>query len=219
MEDSLSPLLPPTSETVVIERTHRPNGSVSIKSSTSTSRVNGYRDVRVEYFIIPSSSNAASAGYYHASSPGSSPPPLLPDYLRRVEYHVVPPGLEVPPGGGDVDDEQDDDSSSTAYFSLPAPSRRVHFEEDSFAGSHARSRNVRRKNTIAISIMGVLSIVLLVVIGVAFAHIDYRSHLPHHETSQDNSYDDAGCDKSRNETSADDNIEHVNRTNNVIGDE
>ena len=216
MEDSLSPLLPPTSETVVIERTHRPNGSVSIKSSTTTSRVNGYRDVRVEYFIIPSSSNAASAGYYHASSPGSSPPPLLPDYLRRVEYHVVPPGLEVPPGGGDVDDEQDDDSSSTAYFSLPAPNRRVHFEEDSFAGSHARSRNVRRKNTIAISIMGVLSIVLLVIIGVALTQ-DYRSHLPHHETSRDNSYD-AGGNKSRNETSADD-IEHVNRTNNVIGDE
>ena len=216
MEDSLSPLLPATSETVVIERTHRPNGYVSVKSSTSTPRANGYRDMKVKYFIIPSSSssNAASAARCcYASSPGCSPPPpLLPDhYLKRGEYRVVPPGLEVvPPEGGDVDDE-DDDSSSTAYFSLPAPGRRVHFEEKSFAGSHhARSRNVRRKNNIAISIMGVLSIVLLVVIGVALTQ-DYRSHLPH-EISRDNSYDDAGCNKSRNETSADD-IEHENRTN------
>lgn len=78
-----------------------------------------------------------------------------------------------------------------------------------------RDREVRRKNTIAISIMGVLSIVLLVIIGVALTQ-DYSSHPPH-KTSRDNSYD-AGGNKSRNETSADD-IEHVNRTNNVIGDE
>jgi hypothetical protein len=204
MEDSLSPLLPPTPKTV-IERTHRPNGSVAIKASTLTPRANGYRDVRVEYFIIPSS-NAASARY---ASPGSPPP--LPDYLTRVEYHVVPPGLEVPEGD-DVDD--DDDGSSTAYFSLPAPCRRVHFEEASFAGSRKRSINVRRKNNIAISIMGVLSIVLLVIVGVALTR-DYRSHLQH-ETSQGNSYD-VGGNKSRDETSSDD-IEHANRTN-VIDDE
>jgi len=214
MEDSLSPLLPPTSE-AVIERTHRPNGSVAIKSSTSTPRADGFRDVKVEYFILPPSSNAVASARYCIASPGSSPPPL-PDYLTRVEYRVVPPGLEVvPPEGHDAVDDEDDDPSSTAYFSLPAPgNRRVHFEEASFAGSHARSRNVRRKNTIAISIMGVLSIVLLVIIGVALTQ-DYSSHLPH-KTSRDNSYD-AGGNKSRNETSADD-IDHVNRTN-VIGDE
>ncbi len=205
MEDSLSPLLPPTSGTV-IERTRRPNESVAIKASTLTLRANGYRDVRVEYFIIPSS-NAASARYY--ASPGSPPP--LPDYLTRVEYRVVPPGLEVPEGD-DVGDEDDDPSA--AYFSLPAPSRRVRFEEDSFAGSHTRSRNVRRNNNIAISIMGVLSIFLFVIIGVTLTR-DYRSHLQH-EASQENSYDAAG-NMSRNETTADD-IEHVNRTN-VFDDE
>lgn len=199
MEDSTSPFLSSTPETV-IERTRRPNGSGAIKTSTLTPRANGYQDVRVEYFIIPSS-NAASVRYY--TSPGSPPP--LPDYLTRVEYHVIPPGLEVPNG----DDENDDDDDSTVYFSLPATSRRVHFEDASFDNAHTRTRNIRRKNNIAISIMGVLSIVLFVIVGVALTR-DYRSHLQH-ETSQENSHD-AGGNKSPNATSPND-VQHVNGTN------
>ena len=142
-------------------------------------------------------------------------PGLIPPSASRLSHASGVPRRPSWIEGDDAVDDEDDDPSSTAYFSLPAPgNRRVHFEEASFAGSHARSRNVRRKNTIAISIMGVLSIVLLVIIGVALTQ-DYSSHLPH-KTSRENSYD-AGGNKSRNETSADD-IDHVNRTN-VIGDE
>ena len=199
MEDSLSPFLPLTSETVV-ERTRCPNGSGGIKTGTLTPRANGYQDVRVEYFIIPSS-NPPSVRYY--TSPGSPPP--LPDHLTRVEYHVIPPGSDAPK----CDDDNDDSNDSTVNFSLPVTSRRVHFEGDSFDSVHTRTRNVRRKNNIAISIMGVLTIVLFVIVGLALT-LDYRSHLQH-ETSQDIGHD-VDRSTSPNATLPND-VEHVNGTN------
>jgi hypothetical protein len=198
-----SPPLTPTqsSETKVIERTTHPTGSVIIKVSTTTTRPNGYCEVMIEHFFIPSI-NAASVRYY--TSPDAPAP--LPDYRTRVEYHILRPGLELPQDddGVVVDSDEDDDDVSTVSFTLPNPSNRgVHFEDEELDSPHAQKRSIqRRKRHVAFSILGMICIVVALIIGVAVTR-DRRDHSRHLQHD--------GNVTIHNATSRDD-IDNVNRT-------
>ncbi len=165
--------MPFTPETV-IERNPIPDGSIAITASTTTHRWNGYRDVKVEHFVVPSS-NAATVRYYaHTGSPVP-----IPDYLTRVEYHVLPPDLELedPPWPSpeyDDDDVDDDDKYSTEYVSQSSFESAevtsilrgyVHFEDAAFASSYSQKSFLRRRFQI---LLGMVLIFLVVIFGAAF---------------------------------------------------
>ncbi|KAL3773104.1 hypothetical protein ACHAW5_009535 [Stephanodiscus triporus] len=217
-ESSLSPLLlrgggggrgaddptPYTPETVVV-RNPLPDGSIAVEASTTTPRSNGYRDVRVEHFVVPSSNAVASVGYF-------SPVPI-PDYLTRVEYRVLSP--DSVSEHVDCDDIDDDDVFSTGYFSQSSFDSadvtsilrgHVDFEDDAFSSSCSRTRQRRRRRRIFI---GAVLFFLVVIIGAAFTRSSRRHN--NNRNSQEDEYAKAD-DKISNATSSDASMP-PNRTN------
>ena len=71
-----------------IERTFNDDGSLSIKITTTTSQPNGYREVQIEYFHIPSNMvDSVSLSLDAGNKPSSL-------YLTKVENQLLPPGTE-----------------------------------------------------------------------------------------------------------------------------
>mmetsp|Transcript_8450 Transcript_8450/g.18940 ORF Transcript_8450/g.18940 Transcript_8450/m.18940 type:complete len:246 (+) Transcript_8450:221-958(+) len=171
-----------TPETV-IEQTLHPDGSIAIKASTMTPHPNGYRDVKIEHFSIPSS-KAASVD----TTPGSPPPSA--DYLTRVEYRVLSPGLELEPPN---------DDASTVY-TAPSP----HGDNESVASTYTRKKR-RRKSShrTLLLIMGVF-VFLAVIIGVAVSR-DYG----HYHQNSPNSAPDASPDNNPPATPANETAEVI----------
>lgn len=163
-----SPLLMP--ETIIEQSPHLNNdGSIAIKASTITPHSNGYSDVKVEHYVIP-------RAVAKTSSPGS-PPQLNAEYLTRVEYRVLSPGLESKPPPAD-----DDDDASTVY-TVFAPSPLHHSSGDSISvastiytrnTSKRRRRQKKRYGTTALVVIGGVMF-LAIVIGVA-VHRDYNQY-------------------------------------------
>lgn len=69
-----------------IERTTDSDGSLSVKITTTTPQPNGYREVRVEYFHIPSGMASAVS----MSLDNGDPPSSL--YMTKMEQQILPPG-------------------------------------------------------------------------------------------------------------------------------
>jgi hypothetical protein len=196
-----------TPETTVIERNPLPDGSISIKASTTTHRSNGYRDVKVEHYVVPSS-NAASVGYYARDV---SPVPIR-DYLTRVEYSVLSPDDSELEQRHDIDDDivDDDDMFSTGeYFSQSSFDSadvtsilrgHVDFEDDAFSSSYSsRTRLLRRRRRRRI-IIGAVLVFLVVIIGAAFTRSSRRHK--NRISPEEDEYAKAG-DKISNATSSD----------------
>ena len=81
-----SPLLPIAAPETTIEQTSQSDGSIIIKASTSTPHPNGFRDVKIEYYAIPSSAVGASdISFTSKNSTDGSPLKLPSEYLTRVE--------------------------------------------------------------------------------------------------------------------------------------
>jgi hypothetical protein len=212
--------MPFTPETVV-ERNPLPDGSTAITASTTTPRWNGSRGVKVEYFVVPSS-NIASVRYYaHKGSPVP-----VPDYLTRVEYHVLPPDLELddppmPSPEYDCDNVDGDDMYSTEYFSqssFDSPDvtsilRGHHFEDVAFASSYSRKSLLGRRFQI---LTRMVLIFLVDIFGAAFTR---RSRSHHNQSSSENQYQ-SGVDKISNATLSDAsmpaNTPNVTENQNVI---
>ena len=95
-----------SSPEIIIEQTLRADGSIAIKASTVTPHPNGYQDVKIEHFVVPASEAESVA------APGMPPPSA--DYLTRVEYRVLSPGLELEPP---------EDDCSTVYTAPLMPNK------------------------------------------------------------------------------------------------
>lgn len=70
-----------------IERTTNADGSLSVTVTTTTIQPNGYRNVTIEYFYIPSSMAGTVA--MSIDSTGDPPSSL---YMTKMEEQVLPPG-------------------------------------------------------------------------------------------------------------------------------
>ena len=101
-----SPLLPTAAPETSIEQTSQSDGSIIIKASTSTPHPNGFRDVKIEYYAIPSSAVGASDTSFTSKSSDDAPLKLPSEYLTRVEYKTVT--------------SDNDDDASTIYRLTPS---------------------------------------------------------------------------------------------------
>jgi len=70
-----------------IERIFNDDGSLSIKITTTTPQPNGYREVQIEYFHIPSNMVDSISMSLDA---GNKPSSL---YLTKMENQILPPGI------------------------------------------------------------------------------------------------------------------------------
>ncbi|KAL3827284.1 hypothetical protein ACHAXA_005030 [Cyclostephanos tholiformis] len=204
-EDESVPFTPET----ILERKPRSDGSIAIKAITTTPRLNGYRDVKVEHFVVPSS-NAASVRYYTLAAEPTFP---ILDYLTRVEYHVLSPGSELmdplrqSTSHRIVDIDDDDDmfstdfsqSSSVCGADVTSVFRgQVNFEDGAFASSYSRNKiHSQRRRIIAIVTM---LISLVFIIGVACT-VSSRSH--RNVTSSEEQHEPPDGDNISNVTSSD----------------
>lgn len=154
MENS-SLLVPET----IIEQTVQPDGSISIKASTISPHPNGFRDVKIEHYAVPSF-EAASID----TSLGSPPPGS--EYLTRVEYHVLSPGFEL-------EQPADDDDASTVY-TVPVAQ---HGDGASVAstGTYRRRKRRRKRNYWTLILISVVAIFFIVIVGVAVTR-DYTHY-------------------------------------------
>ena len=75
-----------------IEKTANPDGSLSVKVTTTNTLSNGSREITIEYFQIPAHmASSASAGI-----DAGEPPSGL--YLTKMEQQTLPPGTSQVPG-------------------------------------------------------------------------------------------------------------------------
>lgn len=144
----------------IIEQTLRPDGSMSIKASTISPHPNGFRDVRIEHYAVPSS-EAASID----TSPGSPPPGS--EYLTRVEYRVLSPGSEL-------EQPADDDDASTVY-TVPVAQYDDCASVSSTATYRRSNRRRKKKSYWTLILISVVAIFFIVVVGVAVAR-DYTHY-------------------------------------------
>ncbi|KAL7554224.1 hypothetical protein ACHAWF_017642 [Thalassiosira exigua] len=144
---AVAPQPPPSalSPQTVVEQSLQPDGSIAIKATTTTPHPNGFRDVKIEHFAVPQSDVGSAVDV----APGAPPPG--PEYLSRVEYRVLSPGLELAPP---------DDDASTVY-TAPAPA------ESSVASSCQRKRRRKKRRECRTAIFVAMAFVLLVVIVAA----------------------------------------------------
>jgi len=154
----------------VIEQTIQPDGSIIIKASTMTPHINGYLDVKIDHYLIPAS-RVASVD----TAPGAPQPSG--EYLTRVEYRVLSPGLELEP--------PDDDASTVYTASAP------HGDASSIVSSYTRRKSRKRRNShrTLLLISGVC-VFFIVIIGVAVV----RDYSLKQEVSPKSSPDDASPD-------------------------
>ena len=106
-----------------LEHTVQPDGSIHLTKSTRTLHPNGYHDIKIEHYVIPS------------TSPDSMGPIVMPinnKYLTRVEYKtIISNGL----------DDDDDGDASTVYTALP----RRKDDGSVTSGSYYTARGTRRR--------------------------------------------------------------------------
>lgn len=187
-------LLPQT----VVEQTPQYDGSLAVKASTTTPCPNGYRDVKIEHFLIP-----ASAVGSVDTSPGSPPPPQ--EYLSRVEYQVLSPDMELDPPDDDV---------STVY-TAPAPVHRssggAGGADDSSVATYNTSNRTRKRrrsrgrNLCSHKVFFLVSIALVftaIVIGVAFVRDNDKieaTEAQNQDKDRDNQNHDNNDQRSRKE--------------------
>ena len=126
-EQQLStPLLPQAIPKTIIEYTTQSDGTVIIKVSTSTPHPNGFIDVKIEHYTLPSS-NYTSLDKVTEDCNTPIKLPIPNKYLTRVEYKTLT--------------NNDDDDASTVYTALP-PRRG---DDTSVASSYYTTNGTRRR--------------------------------------------------------------------------
>ena len=207
-----SPLLQSQPQTVVepettIEQTSQPDGSIIIKASTSTPHPNGFRDVKIEYYTIPSSAVGASFDSTAISEEGSPPLKLPSEYLTRVEYKTVT--------------SDNDDDASTIYTALPRR-RGDHHDNASISSSHCytaggtrrrlhRRSNKRKRRSYGTPLL--ITFVILFLIGIIGVSITRdRDGSTYENSTRDN--DSSTDGKLKNDTL----VNPTNGTNSVVVD-
>ena len=120
-----TPLLPQAIPETIIEHTTQSDGSIIVKASTSTPHPNGFIDVKIEHYLLPSSNyTSLNAVGEDCKTPITLPIPNK--YLTRVEYKTI---------------TNDDDDASTVYTALP-PRRG---DDTSVASSYYTTNGTRRR--------------------------------------------------------------------------
>mmetsp|Transcript_34906 Transcript_34906/g.83455 ORF Transcript_34906/g.83455 Transcript_34906/m.83455 type:complete len:256 (-) Transcript_34906:536-1303(-) len=147
-----SPLLVSSPIETQVESTLNPDGSFSIKASTCTSHTNanGYRDVKVEHYHVPS----------HAAKDLMSRQSGVPDrsYLSRVEYKILQPGHDLDPPDDDV---------STVYSYTPVMDDGGSvYTTSTVHTSNRRSRRYRSRTSRRISPLGIVAIGAMLLIAI-----------------------------------------------------
>ena len=204
-----SPLLPTAPETT-IEQTSQSDGSIIIKASTSTPHPNGFRDVKIEYYAIPSSAVGASDTSFTCKSSDDAPLKLPSEYLTRVEYKTVT--------------SDNDDDASTIYTALPR--RKGDHDNASISSSHCytvggtrRRLNRRRKRSYGTPILITFVILFLIgIIGVSITRDRDGSRYEKNSTRDDDKGDSSSSEeekKMKNDTL----VNPTNGTNSVVVDD
>ena len=207
-----SPLLQSQPQTVTpettIEQTSQSDGSIIIKASTSTPHPNGFRDVKIEYYTIPSSAVGASDTSFTSKSSDDAPLKLPSEYLTRVEYKTVT--------------SDNDDDASTIYTALPR--RKGDHDNASISSSHCytvggtrRRLNRRRKRSYGTPIL--ITFVILFLIGIIGVSITRDKDGSRYEN---NTRDDDKGDSSSSNTGKlknDTLVNPTNGTNRVVVDD
>ena len=202
-----SPLLPTAAPKTTIEQTSQSDGSIIIKASTSTPHPNGFRDVKIEYYAIPSSAVGASDTSFTCKSSDDAPLKLPSEYLTRVEYKTV---------------TSDNDDASTIYTALPR--RKGDHDNASISSSHCytvggtrRRLNRRRKRSYGTPIL--ITFVILFLIGIIGVSITRDKDGSRYEN---NTRDDDKGDSSSSNTGKlknDTLVNPTNGTNSVVVDD
>ena len=202
-----SPLLPTAAPETTIEQTSQSDGSIIIKASTSTPHPNGFRDVKIEYYAIPSSAVGASDTSFTCKSSDDAPLKLPSEYLTRVEYKTV---------------TSDNDDASTIYTALPR--RKGDHDNASISSSHCytvggtrRRLNRRRKRSYGTPIL--ITFVILFLIGIIGVSITRDKDGSRYEN---NTRDDDKGDSSSSNTGKlknDTLVNPTNGTNSVVVDD
>ena len=120
-----TPLLPQAIPETMIEHTKQSDGSIIVKVSTSTPHPNGFIDVKIEHYLLPSS-NYTSLDEVGEDCKTPIKLPIPNKYLTRVEYKTI---------------TNDDDDASTVYTALP-PRRG---DDTSVASSYYTTNGTRRR--------------------------------------------------------------------------
>ena len=209
-----SPLLQSQPLTVTpettIEQTSQSDGSIIIKASTSTPHPNGFRDVKIEYYAIPSSAVGASDTSFTCKSSDDAPLKLPSEYLTRVEYKTV---------------TSDNDDASTIYTALPR--RKGDHDNASISSSHCYTvggtrrrlnrRSNKRKRSYGTPIL--ITFVILFLIGIIGVSITRDKDGSRYEN---NTRDDDKGDSSSSNTGKlknDTLVNPTNGTNRVVVDD
>ncbi|KAL7533962.1 hypothetical protein ACHAXR_005551 [Thalassiosira sp. AJA248-18] len=180
-QESSSFLTPQT----IIEQTLQPDGSIAIKASTMTPHPNGYRDVKIEHFIVP----ASDAETIVAVAPGSPPPSA--DYLTRVEYRVLSPGLELEPSPHYDDDDDDTSTVYTIHTSNTTAPLLGGSDNASVTTQRQKRRGRRRRSFRSLILFTSVFIFFIVVIGFALVR-DYGQRVDESSDVSPPSPDDGG---------------------------
>jgi len=205
-----SPLLQSQPLTVTpettIEQTSQSDGSIIIKASTSTPHPNGFRDVKIEYYTIPSSAVGASDTSFTCKSSDDAPLKFPSEYLTRVEYKTVT--------------SDNDDDASTIYTALPR--RRGDHDNASISSSHCytvggtrrRRRSNKRKRSYGTPIL--ITFVILFLIGIISVPITRdRDGSTYENRTRDNDNDDEDSSSTAGNLKNDTLVNPTNGTNSV----
>ena len=201
-----SPLLPTAAPETSIEQTSQSDGSIIIKASTSTPHPNGFRDVKIEYYAIPSSAVGASdTTSFTCKSSDGSPLKLPSEYLTRVEYKTVT--------------SDNDDDASTIYTALPR--RRGDHDNASISSSHCYTvggtrRRLHRRSKRSYGTPILITFVILFLIGIISVSITRdRDGSTYENRTRDNDNDDEDSSSTAGNLKNDTLVNPTNGTNSV----
>jgi len=125
-----TPLLPQAIPETIIEHTTQSDGTVIVKASTSTPHPNGFIDMKIEHYLLPSATTKyTSLNNAEEDCNTSISLPIPNKYLTRVEYKTLT--------------NNDDDDASTVYTALPP--RRGDNDNVSVASSYYTTNGTRRR--------------------------------------------------------------------------
>ena len=122
------PLLPQAIPETMIEHTTLSDGTIIVKASTSTLHPNGFIDLKIEHYLLPSpTTKYTSLDNAEEDCNTQIKLPIPNTYLTRVEYKTLT--------------NNDDDDASTVYTALP-PRRG---DDTSVASSYYTTNGTRRR--------------------------------------------------------------------------
>ena len=207
-----SPLLPTAAPETTIEQTSQSDGSIIIKASTSTPHPNGFRDVKIEYYAIPSSAVGASDTSFTCKSSDDAPLKLPSEYLTRVEYKTVT--------------SDNDDDASTIYTALPR--RKGDHDNASISSSHCYTvggtrrrlnrRSNKRKRSYGTPIL--ITFVILFLIGIIGVSITRdRDGSRYENSTRDDDKGDSSSSEEEKKMKNDTLVNPTNGTNRVVVDD